>query len=55
MRIAPFCLALSLTLAACGTTRPVDRAALERQQQMSMWRARGKAARAWMKVKRGEA
>jgi len=31
MRIAPFCLALSLTLAACGTTRPVDRAALERQ------------------------
>jgi ribosome biogenesis GTPase len=28
---------------------------LERQQQMSMWRARGKAARAWMKVKRGEA
>ena len=31
MRIAPFCLALSLTLAGCGTTRPVDRAALERQ------------------------
>ncbi len=28
---------------------------LERQQQMSVWRARGKAARAWMKVKRGEA
>jgi ribosome biogenesis GTPase len=28
---------------------------LERQQQMSVWRARGKAARVWMKVKRGEA
>ena len=28
---------------------------LERQQQMSVWRARGKATRAWMKVKRGEA
>ncbi|HEV7912235.1 MAG TPA: ribosome small subunit-dependent GTPase A [Albitalea sp.] len=27
---------------------------LERQQQMSAWRARGRAARAWMKVKRGE-
>jgi ribosome biogenesis GTPase len=27
---------------------------LERQQQMSVWRARGKATRAWMKVKRGE-
>jgi ribosome biogenesis GTPase len=29
--------------------------ALERQQQASVWRARGKATRAWMKVKRGEA
>jgi len=28
---------------------------LERQQQASVWRARGKATRAWIKVKRGEA
>jgi len=27
---------------------------LERQQQMSVWRARGKATRAWVKVKRGD-
>jgi len=27
---------------------------LERQQQMAVWRARGKATRAWMKIKRGE-
>jgi len=27
---------------------------LERQQQASVWRARGKATRAWMKMKRGE-
>lgn len=27
---------------------------LERQQQASLWKARGRAARAWMKVKRGE-
>ncbi|HEY2927387.1 ribosome small subunit-dependent GTPase A [Piscinibacter sp.] len=27
---------------------------LERQQQASVWKARGKATRAWMKVKRGE-
>jgi ribosome biogenesis GTPase len=25
---------------------------LQRQQQMSVWRARGKAAKAWMKIKR---
>ena len=31
MRIAPFCLTLALTLGGCGTTRPVDRATLERQ------------------------
>jgi ribosome biogenesis GTPase / thiamine phosphate phosphatase len=28
---------------------------LERQQQMSVWRARGKATRQWMKMKRGQA
>ena len=28
---------------------------LERQQQASVWRARGKATRQWMKIKRGEA
>ncbi|HEX6706628.1 MAG TPA: ribosome small subunit-dependent GTPase A [Albitalea sp.] len=28
---------------------------LERQQQASVWKARGRATRAWMKVKRGEA
>ncbi|WP_280150979.1 ribosome small subunit-dependent GTPase A [Piscinibacter sp. XHJ-5] len=28
---------------------------LERQQQASVWRARGKATRQWMKMKRGEA
>jgi ribosome biogenesis GTPase len=27
---------------------------LERQQQASVWKARGKATRAWMKMKRGE-
>ena len=29
--------------------------ALERQQQVAQWKARGKATKAWMKVKRGEA
>jgi ribosome biogenesis GTPase / thiamine phosphate phosphatase len=29
--------------------------ALDRQQQLSVWRARGKATRQWMKMKRGEA
>jgi len=28
--------------------------ALDRQQQLSVWRARGKATRQWMKMKRGE-
>jgi ribosome biogenesis GTPase / thiamine phosphate phosphatase len=28
---------------------------LDRQRQMSVWRARGKATKAWMKIKRGEA
>jgi ribosome biogenesis GTPase len=28
--------------------------ALERREQVSQWKARGKAARAWMKQKRGD-